>query len=254
MTHVSKRGRPPGALACQPPSLRPYDLKEPQLSTCISPTPTAQGDRCCRERGIAHGDTAEPLRASAPAPYRDQTQRRPQDLRAPEALSPQRPVSEPVCVCEGKVALGRSVRSGGMSTSLSICSIIIFYCFTEGKTVGVGWCTHGISSSTIIPLTTGPDPASPSTSIPILSVPDFESGSASIASASASPNRPSSMNGVPNAFTICVWPVVSSPGATCPPLPGIVDGRCAARPRPGSVENRDFVTHHQAVGLPCFEY
>jgi hypothetical protein len=26
-----------------------------------------------------------------------------------------------------------------------------------------------------------------------------------------SPNRPSSMNGVPNAFAICAWPVVSAP-------------------------------------------
>jgi len=45
----------------------------------------------------------------------------------------------------------------------------------------------------------GPDLASSSTSIPILSTVSFESGSASIASASASPNRPSSMNGASNA-------------------------------------------------------
>ncbi len=80
MTHVSKRARP-DALTCQPPSLRPYDFKGPQLSTRIPPTPpaalrsafglpppeplrtpAAQGDRCCRERGVAHGDTAELLR------------------------------------------------------------------------------------------------------------------------------------------------------------------------------------------------
>jgi len=44
-----------------------------------------------------------------------------------------------------------------MSTSLSICSINIFYCFTAGKRVGVGCITHGVSSSTIIPPTAGPD-------------------------------------------------------------------------------------------------
>jgi len=79
MIHVSKRGHA-DALACQPPSLRPYDLKGPQLSTRIPPTraaalrsafalppreplrpPTAQGDRYCRDRGVAHEDTAEPL-------------------------------------------------------------------------------------------------------------------------------------------------------------------------------------------------
>jgi hypothetical protein len=41
MVHVSKRGRPV-TLACQPPSLRPYDFKGPQLSTCIPPTCLSQ--------------------------------------------------------------------------------------------------------------------------------------------------------------------------------------------------------------------
>jgi hypothetical protein len=40
--------------------------------------------------------------ASAPAPYRGQTRHRPRDLRATEAPGPDRPESEPVCVCEGK--------------------------------------------------------------------------------------------------------------------------------------------------------
>jgi hypothetical protein len=37
MVHVSKQGRPV-TLACQPLSLRPYDFKGPQLSTCTPPT------------------------------------------------------------------------------------------------------------------------------------------------------------------------------------------------------------------------
>jgi hypothetical protein len=38
----------------------------------------------------------------------------------------------------------------------------------------------------------------------------------------------SSTNGAPSAFPICAWPVVSAPGAACPPLQRIVDGICAA--------------------------
>jgi len=97
-----------------------------------------------------------------------------------------------------------------------------------------------VLSSTVIHPSAGPDPASSSTSIPILSTAGSESGSASIASASASPNRPSSMNGAPNAFTICAWPVDWAPGATCPPLPEIVDGRCAACNVGGSENKTGF--------------
>jgi hypothetical protein len=98
------------------------------------------------------------------------------------------------------------------------------------------------------PPTASPEPASSSASIPILCALGSESGSASIASASASSNRPSSMNGVPNAFTICAWPVVLAPGATCPPLPGIVDGRCAAVQRGWFEDERDFLM------VPFYEY
>jgi len=49
------------------------------------------------------------------------------------------------------------------------------------------------------------------------------------------------MNGPPNAFTICAWPVVSAPGATCPPLLGLVDGRCAACNADGSENKLDIL-------------
>src|SRR5712671_555582 len=118
-----------------------------------------------------------------------------------------------------------------------------FDCFTGGE-----WHTHGVfllsSMSPPSPSTIIPPPASSSTSIPTLSAaPTSESGSTStgiIASASASPNRPSRTNGVPRAPTICAWPVVSAPGATCPPLPGIVDGICAAWSAGGSEKNGIF--------------
>ncbi len=85
-----------------------------------------------------------------------------------------------------------------------------------------------MSSSMIIPLTTSPDLVVVRDVHTYIVCGEPRVWSASIASASASPNRPSSMNGVLNAFTICAWPVISAPGATCPPLLGIVDGRCAA--------------------------
>jgi hypothetical protein len=53
------------------------------------------------------------------------------------------------------------------------------------------------------------------------------------------------MNGVPNAFTIPAWPVVSSPGATCPPFLGIVDSRCAACNAGVSEMNGIFVPFYE---------
>ena len=83
--------------------------------------------------------------------------------------------------------------------------------------------TYGSSSITILPSAAIPS----STSMPTPVKDPSGSGSASIAAASASPKSPSRTNGTPSALTICAFPVVSAPGATCPPVPGIVDGTCA---------------------------
>jgi hypothetical protein len=82
-------------------------LRLSRVSTVNSHPPDAD----CARRPLLSGARRCPRRyggaASARAPYRDQTQHRPRDLRAPEALSPDRPASEPVCVC-GNVALSLS--------------------------------------------------------------------------------------------------------------------------------------------------
>jgi len=156
--------------------LWPYDFKGPQVSAvnvhppsaggsstqrlrALPPpellcVPTAQGNRWCRERGFAHGDKAEPLR-------------RAHHSGVELGVDPGHRISGLSLFAFPKVRCGRSVKSGRMSTSLSICSISIFYCFKAGRGLG-GWSTHGVLSSTIIPPTTGPDLASTSTSIPIL--------------------------------------------------------------------------------------
>jgi hypothetical protein len=139
-----------------------------------------QGNRWCRERGFAHGDKAEPLRRAHHSGVE-------LGVDPGHGISGRSPFAFP------KVRCGRSVKSGRMSTSLSICSISVFYCFKAGRGLD-GWSMHGVLSSTIFPPTTGPDLASSSMSIPILPAAGSESASVSIASASASQNRPSSMN------------------------------------------------------------
>jgi hypothetical protein len=106
----------PDALACHWQPLQPYDFKGPQLSTCTPRRLCAAPSRASAARAAPRADCAgRPLLsgawcrawrygrvASARAPYRGQVRHRPRDLRATEALSPDHPASEPVCVCEDK--------------------------------------------------------------------------------------------------------------------------------------------------------
>ena len=241
--------------------LWPYDFKGPQLSTCIPPLPQAalrsafsrfrRPSRPARQlrRATAAGGS-EALRTairwsrfgartivgsnSALTRAAESTCSRGPELRAPGEQARLR--------LRRYAVLGLSSMSSPEECRHRCPSVrsTFFYCFTGRGSGGVEYPRSVVVN--YHPSDCSPDPVSSSTSIPIWSGAGSESGLASIASASASQNRPSSMNGAPNASTICARPVVSALGVTFPPLPRIVDSRCqwASCNADGSEKNRIF--------------
>ena len=143
----------PDALACQPPSLRPALRLQwastlnldpldaagssaqhllalpPREPLCVT---TAQGDRCRRKRGVAHRDAPEPRWRAHHIGGRLGIDRGICGRRRPRAPTARR--ASPFAFANESRA--RSVRSGGMSTSLDICSINIFLLLHSGED---GW-------------------------------------------------------------------------------------------------------------------
>jgi len=100
--------------------------------------PTAQGDRCWRERGVAHGDKVEPLRRAHHSGVKLGVEPGCGIYVLPRPRAPNAWRASPFAFA--KVRRARSVKhvkSGGMSTSLSICSIN-FFLLLHGKRVGWG--------------------------------------------------------------------------------------------------------------------
>ena len=242
--------------------LWPYDFKGPQLSTCIPPLPQAalrsafsrfrRPSRPARQlrRATAAGGS-EALRTairwsrfgartiagsnSALTRAAESTCSRGPELRAPGEQARLR--------LRRYAVLGLSSMSSPEECRHRCPSVRSTF-FTASREEGrVGWSTHGVLSSTIIPLTAVLTPCRPRR--PYLyglrRAPSL-GWRPSLLHLPPSQNRPSSMNGAPNASTICARPVVSALGVTFPPLPRIVDSRCqwASCNADGSEKNRIF--------------
>ena len=205
----------------QPPSYRCRSCAGPVLG--LAPceplcAPAAHRDGRRRERGVANGEAAQPLWRA----HHVRVLRLKLDIRSGGA-----------CALAFARWGGGSTQSTGSKTIITIVhlSVKLFL-------LSRGWRGHVQTTIDYHPPLAA---TRSSTSIPTPATEDpYGSGSASTASASASPKSPSSTNGTLSALTICAVSVVSAPGATCPLLPGIVDGTCAACCGGGSEENGIF--------------
>jgi hypothetical protein len=134
----------------------------------------------------------------------------------------------------------------------SNCSINPFFFFTVSRLGSrlvehAQWCRcywQAPSSSTIIPPSAVAAAPSTSYSTSIL----YPSRQRLVLNRARRPSLPHPLHRTgaqafqyerrtPSVFTICAWPVVSAPGATCPPLPEIVCAACSAG---GSEKNGIF--------------